>query len=87
VPIALHIWVESVAGFNPSFSHTVRSIFGSICACVPTAPSDFTNTNPLASLGETFFRAADSSIHQRKLQTERDGLGMHAVAAPDHRSF
>ena len=31
-------WVESVAGFNPSFSQTARSIFGSMCACVPTAP-------------------------------------------------
>ena len=35
------ICVEIVAGFNPSFSQTARSIFGSICACVPTAPLIF----------------------------------------------
>ena len=33
--------VESVAGFNPSFSQTARSIAGSRCACVPTAPLNF----------------------------------------------
>jgi hypothetical protein len=45
----------------------------------------FADTNPLARLCETFFRAAEFVIHQRELQAERDWLGVHAVAAPDHR--
>ena len=32
------IWVEIVAGRRPSFWQTSRSIRGSKCACVPTAP-------------------------------------------------
>ena len=35
--------------------------------------------------GEPFFRAAEFVVHQRKFQPERDWLGMHTVAAPDHR--
>jgi len=38
VPVTLDNLGERVAGFNPSFSHTIRSIFGSTWACVPTAP-------------------------------------------------
>src|SRR5206468_13118377 len=54
--------------------------------CVrPDGPAHFADANSLARLCETLFRAAEFVIHQRKLQAERDWLGMHAVAAPDHR--
>ena len=61
------ICVESVAGFNPSFSHTARSIFGSICACVPTAPLIFPTRIRSRVLRERSSALPKFVVHQRQL--------------------
>ena len=79
------IWVESFAGCSPSFSQTWRSIRGSRCAWVPTAPLSLPTPTRSECLREPFFGAAEFVEHERELQPESDRLGVDAVAPANHR--
>src|SRR5256886_13301648 len=85
VSVTLHDLGRKRRGFQSEFL-AYSSLNLGIDMCVRAdGAAYFADTNPLARLRETLFRAAEFVVHQRKLQAERDWLGMHAVAAPDHR--
>src|SRR2546421_12028935 len=46
--------------------------------------TDFSHTNPLANLSQTFFRAAKFVEHEREFQTESDWFRMNTMTPPDH---
>ncbi len=79
------IWVEIFAAFSPSFSQTARSIAGSRCACVPDRSAQLPDADAFLRLRQSFLRPPEFVEHQRQLQSERDRLGVNAVAAPNHR--
>ena len=66
-----------VAHFTLNFWVDVR--MGANCA------ADFPNPNSLARLCEAFNSASELIEHERQLQSERDRLGVHTVAAANHR--
>ena len=47
--------------------------------------AQFSYANALAGLREAFFGPSEFVEHEGELQTERDRLGVNAMASPDHR--
>src|SRR6266542_268202 len=85
VPIPLHDLGRKRRGFQSKLL-AYRSLDFWINMCMRAdRAAYFADTNPFASLRETFFRATEFVIHQCKFEAERDWLGMHTVAASNHR--